>query len=323
MKINTFVDEPDYIEESLIIGDGGEPNINYGINFSTSDHCYILQNINKLNISLKFIYYYIFHNLDNMSKLYTGVAIKNISKINISNIKIPIPSIEKQKIAIEYLDFLYEKSNKEDQEKIKTLIKSNNYCLNNQKIFGENIIKTLGEVCTFLPKSKRQASYGIKQGIYPFYTSSQSCNKYCNIYDYEEECLIIGTGGTANIKYSNMFSCSTDNFIIKINKDQLIKYIYYYLLINIKILQKGFIGVGLQHISKEYLCNIKILIPSIERQKEIIKYCESNDILIKQLENNIIKNKIEGLLFISTIIKSISQNNLLNTESINSSEEEQ
>jgi type I restriction-modification system DNA methylase subunit len=136
------------------------------------------------------------------------------------------------------------------------------------------VVKTLGEVCKFLPKSKRQASYGEKQGQYPFYTSSQTCNKYCDEYDYEDECLIIGTGGNANIKYSSKFSCSTDNFVIKINPGQLVKYIYYYLSINIEVLQKGFIGVGLQHISKEYISNIKIPIPSLERQTEIVKYLD-------------------------------------------------
>jgi len=136
------------------------------------------------------------------------------------------------------------------------------------------VVKTLGEVCKFLPKSKRQASFGEKQGQYPFYTSSQTCSKYCDEYDYEDECLIIGTGGTANIKYSSKFSCSTDNFIIKINPGQLVKYVYYYLSINIEVLQKGFVGVGLQHISKDYISNIKIPIPSLERQQEIVKYLD-------------------------------------------------
>ena len=136
------------------------------------------------------------------------------------------------------------------------------------------VVKTLGEVCKFLPKSKRQASYGEKNGEYPFYTSSQTCSKYCDEYDYEDECLIIGTGGNANIKYSSKFSCSTDNFVIKINPGQLVKYIYYYLSINIEVLQKGFVGVGLQHISKEYISNIKIPITSLERQQEIVKYLD-------------------------------------------------
>jgi type I restriction enzyme S subunit len=136
------------------------------------------------------------------------------------------------------------------------------------------IVKTLGELCNFLPKSKRQASYGEKNGKYPFYTSSQICSKYCDEYDYENECLIIGTGGTANIKCDSKFSCSTDNFIIEINKAYMTKYIYYYLLNNIELLQQGFIGVGIQHISKEYLNNVKIPIPSLERQEEIIKYLD-------------------------------------------------
>lgn len=161
-------------------------------------------------------------------------------------------------------------------------IANNSYSLNyaeyikdEKEQFSYNIvIKTLGEICKFLPKSKKQASYGEKDGEYPFFTSSQTCNKYCDEYDYEDECIIIGTGGSANIKYSKKFSCSTDNFIIKINTEQLAKYIYYYLFINIEILQKGFIGSGLQHISKEYISNIKIPIPSLERQQKIVEYLD-------------------------------------------------
>jgi restriction endonuclease S subunit len=78
--------------------------INYDIKFSTSDHCYILQNKNKLLLNLKYTYYYLYHNLDMMSQLYTGVAIKNISKTNIANIKIPIPSLERQQEIVEYCE---------------------------------------------------------------------------------------------------------------------------------------------------------------------------------------------------------------------------
>jgi type I restriction-modification system DNA methylase subunit len=167
------------------------------------------------------------------------------------------------------------------------------------------VVKTLGEVCKFLPKSKRQASYGNSEGKYPFYTSSQNCTKYCDEYDYEEESLIIGTGGNANIKYSTKFSCSTDNFIIIINKEHLVKYIYYYLSLNIEILQKGFMGVGLQHISKEYINNIKIPIPSLEKQQEIVDFLDANNNHIKQLENEIKHTKKIAHQFIKGINKNI------------------
>lgn len=118
IKVDSYIDEADYEEESLIIGDGGEPNINYGVKFSTSDHCYILQNKNKLLLNIKYAYYYLYHNLDIMKQLYTGVAIKNISKTNIEGIKIPIPSLERQQEIVKYLDFIYEKANKQLEKEI-------------------------------------------------------------------------------------------------------------------------------------------------------------------------------------------------------------
>jgi hypothetical protein len=50
----------------------------------------------------------------------------------------------------------------------------------------------LSEICDFLPKSKRQASFGKDTGNYPFYTSSKDLTKYCDEIDYVDTCLIIG-----------------------------------------------------------------------------------------------------------------------------------
>ncbi len=135
-------------------------------------------------------------------------------------------------------------------------------------------VKRLSEVCEFMPKSKRPASYGNKSGLYPFYSSSQTLTKYCDEYDYEDECLIIGTGGVANIKCDSKFSCSDHNCVIKIKDGCLTKYIYYYLLHNLQLLQNGFSGVGLQNISKQYISDIKLPIPNIEKQNEMVEYLD-------------------------------------------------
>ncbi len=275
--------------------------------FTVSDLLYILISKKQNEINYKYIWYYLNFNREKHladNTICCGTPKKMISKNRCSNIKIPIPSLERQQEIVKYLDFIYEKANKTSNDKIAELKQLNEFCLNNQKIFGENVVKTLGDICDFLPKSKRQASYGNKEGLYPFFKSSLKINSYVNVPDYEEESLIIGTGGYANIKYSCKFSCSTDNFIIKIDSQILTKYIYYYLYINIEVLQKGFIGVGLQHISKNYLYNIKIPIPPLERQQEIVEYCEYNDKLIKQLEEEIENNKKQAKLFISGIVKS-------------------
>jgi len=281
----------------------GDININYIDNpYYLTDNGFSLKSKQEDTMT-KYLYYLLSHNKEYLLNLYKGTAQKVISKTNLKALKIPIPQLERQQEIEKYLDFIYETANKTSNDKIAELKRLNEFCLNNQKIFGENAVKELGEICKFLSKSGRKASYGEKQGQYPFYTSSQTCCKYCDEYDYEDECLIIGTGGKANIKYSSKFSCSTDNFVIKINSGQLVKYVYYYLSNNIEVLQKGFVGVGLQHISKKYIRNIKIPIPSLDRQKEIVEYCGNNDTLIKQLEKEIENNKRQAKQFIMEIVK--------------------
>lgn len=146
--------------------------------------------------------------------------------------------------------------------------------------YNKNIeIKTLEEICEFCTKSQKLASYGKKEGIYPFITSSQEITKYCDEPDYKDDnYIIIGAGGNPNIHYKHDFSCSGDCIVFKSTK-----YIYYYLLNNINILEEGFKGATIKHISKEYIKNIKIPIPSLEQQKEIVEYL---DIINKNIKSS-------------------------------------
>ena len=320
MNTKYYVDEPDYEEESLIIGDGGEPNINYGIKFSTSDHCYILQNKNKLLLNLKYSYYYLYHNLDMMKQLYTGVAIKNISKTNIEAIKIPIPSLERQQEIVKYLDFIYEKANKTSNEKITELKQLNEFCLSNQKIFGENVVKELKDLCDMSVKGNTNSKEISNTGEYPFYKASVSNpsgthNTFC--FDDNEYLLFIKSGGNSSNPLSlshgigkvylvnGKSSGNTEVVKIKNNELVMLKYLYYYLQneqLNIQKLAKYSTNLG--HIDMNRFKEFKINIPSLERQKEIVEYCEYNDTLIKQLEKEIENNKKQAQQFITGIVKS-------------------
>lgn len=134
-------------------------------------------------------------------------------------------------------------------------------------------INKLINLISYLPKSKRKAKDGKNFGKFSFFTSSQIQKKFLNIADYNENALIIGTGGTASIHISNWFSTSADVFVVK-SKDHLVllnKYLFYLFYYKIDILNKGFRGQALKHLSKEYLNNIKIPLPPIEIQKEIVK----------------------------------------------------
>ena len=121
---------------------------------------------------------------------------------------------------------------------------------------GYELVK-LGDICEFMPKSKRKASYGNTTGKFNFYTSSDKVQK-CDVADYNTECLIIGDGGVANIKIDNAFSCSDHNHIIK---TQYNTYIYNLIQGNMKLLTDGFNGSVLKNLSKDYLLNLKLPIP--------------------------------------------------------------
>ena len=162
---------------------------------------------------------------------------------------------------------------------------------------GYELVK-LGDICTFLQKSGRNASFGQPIGKYNFYTSSDKVQK-CETADYNEECLIIGSGGVANIKIDNIFSCSADNIILKTPYN---KYFYNLMKGNMNLLSDGFTGSTLKHLSKDYLTNLKVPIPKSEQKiKEWIDKISKpydkknkNEELIMKLEEQI-KNKIKDI----------------------------
>lgn len=164
----------------------------------------------------------------------------------------------------------------------------NKYTEKEETKFSGVEYKKLGDICEFKSKSKRPASYGNEMGKYPFYTSSNILSKFCDEPDYTEECLIFGTGGNANVKISKNFSCSADNFIIKI-KDVNTKYVYFWCLNNIDKINELFHGATIKHLSKADIENLEIPIPSLENQQQIV---DALDLYYTQIESN--KKSIEA-----------------------------
>lgn len=183
------------------------------------------------------------------------------------NLQIPIPKTE-EKIQ-EWVDRISAPYN-EKNEKQRKLKELETFVQTRIAEIGEKEecekVK-LGDICEFLQKSKRHASFGQSTGQYNFYTSSDKVKK-CDVADYAEKCLIIGSGGVANIKMDANFSCSADNFILK---SQRLTYIYSYFKGNMGVLSDGFNGSTLKHLSKEYLTKIKIPFP---KNKQLIDELE-------------------------------------------------
>lgn len=140
--------------------------------------------------------------------------------------------------------------------------------------------KQIKELFEFLPKSKRNAKYGQETGDYPFFASSNTVTKFVTEPDYTRNKLVIGDGGTASINYAEKdFSCSDHCYVLKpIDEEALnCKYIFWYLNTNLHILEAGFKGIGIKNISKTYIQNIELTIPSKEEQDKVVSILDKAD----------------------------------------------
>jgi type I restriction enzyme M protein len=300
---------------------------------------YHMKPINKDILNIKYIYYYLTNNIDYISKKYQkGSCNKSLDLDLFFNYKIPIPSLERQQEIVKYLDFIYEKTNKTSNDKIMELKQLNAFCLNNQKIFGDNIMKTLGQVCDMSVKGNTNSKEISNTGEYPFYKASVSNpsgthNTFC--FDDIEYLLFIKSGGNSSNPLSlshgigkvylvnGKSSGNTEVVKIKNNELVMLKYLYYYLQneqLNIQKLAKYSTNLG--HIDMNKFKDFKIPIPSLERQQEIVEYCEYNDKLIKQLEKEIENNKNQAKLFINSIVKKHTGGSLVQNIAVNDSDEE-
>lgn len=149
--------------------------------------------------------------------------------------------------------------------------------------------KRISEICDYLPKSNLKAGLGNKEGTYPFFTSSDKQTLFIDKCIYNNEALIFGTGGSASCNYYNgKFSTSTDNIVITSKKINL-RYLYYFFRNNnMSVLQEGFHGAGLNHISKSYFGNIEIPMFSSQKQKEIVDILDNINNQIKKDEKQLI-----------------------------------
>ena len=183
------------------------------------------------------------------------------------------------------------------------------YIIEDKEIYADGIVvKTLGECCLIIKGIKKKSKDGKESGLYPLYYCSILGNLYLDTYDYEDEGIIInktnGSGKSMVYYGSNKYNVGETTLHFKTNNNNVLtKYIYYYLLHNIPELEKYYKGCNQKSIVEDDLFKIKIPIPQLSKQNEIVKYLESNDDLIKQLEKEISNNKEQAKQFLLSIVK--------------------
>ena len=192
-----------------------------------------------------------------------------------------------------------------------------------------NVVKRLGDITTY-KSGKRLPRGHLLQNIktpYPYiritdiHNNSISLdnikyilketkdiiNKYIITTD-DIYITIAGTTGLVGIIPDELNGANLTENAVRINivnKSEILqKYLVYDIHYNQqKELKTKTIGAAIPKLSIERLMTLQISVPSLERQKEIVEYCEYNDTLIKQLEKEIENNKKQAQQFITGIVK--------------------
>jgi type I restriction-modification system DNA methylase subunit len=287
-----------------------------------NSQAFTIKSKNEVIMINEYLWYYLDNNKEQVFKCGRGTAQKAIDIDEFKSIKIPIPSLERQQEIVKYLDFIYEKANKTSNEKIAELKQLNEFCLNNQKIFGENVVKELGEISIINPENMKSGQYteinyidiaSVKGG------QILELQKITNEFPSRAKRIIkkgdiLYSSVRPNLKGYVYISDDIQNGIastgfadIRVKEPNTIlsKYLYYIMTshyISDDLISKAK-GAQYPAVSFDDFETIKIPVPSIERQKEIVEYCEYNDRLVKQLEKEIENNKKQAQLFITGIVK--------------------
>jgi type I restriction enzyme S subunit len=228
----------------------------------------------------KYIGYYLLHNQNIIYNCARGPAQKNLEIDIFKSIKIPIPSLERQEEIIKDMD---EISNSIDTIKLRVkqlkyegeLFKKKFYLKQLNDIFKESEIKTLGEVCE-INQGNTLTKIEMVDGIYDVIGGGKIIGKH-NQANREGNDFTLTRVGDININYIDKPYYLTDNgFSLKSKQEDIItKYTYYLLSHNKEYLTNLYKGPAQKVISKTNLKSIKIPIPSLERQEEIIGIYEN------------------------------------------------
>lgn len=140
------------------------------------------------------------------------------------------------------------------------------------------------------PKSRIKAGEGLNEGEYKFFTSSNTQTKWLNQYQYDKPALIFGTGGMASVHFCDTpFSTSTDCIVMYAKSNLNLEYVYRYLESHMYILENGFKGVGLKHISKEYILSISIPEVDLYQQESLVASARKIEEIICARQNQLTK----------------------------------
>lgn len=235
----------------------------------------------------------------------------SISVNDLLTIEVPVPPINIQEKIISEWDKLQKKYEttlmkiEEYQNQIQQIFKELGVVKNEKMSGGYRLVK-LGDICNIIAgRDKPKDFLGYKNELYkyPIYANgieNKGLLGYSKDYLIDEESITISARGTiGNVEYRNEKYLPVIRLIVltfKV-KDYDIKYLYY----SLKNMNIDNTGSVIPQLTVPYVSNIQVVLPTIEKQREIVIKVEEIERKIEKLNNSRIDIQKE----ISNVIKNI------------------
>ena len=121
---------------------------------------------------------------------------------------------------------------------------------------------------------KHLTEYGKESGKFRFHTGAESTKLYTDTPDIDDLVIIVNRtngSGKSHIFLDSKCSVAGQTITFSCKDDTTTRYVYYYLRSNIKVLEDGYVGANHKNLTIQYVNDMKIPVPSLERQQQIVE----------------------------------------------------
>lgn len=130
-----------------------------------------------------------------------------------------------------------------------------------------------------------------EEGLYPVINGGIAPSGYWNEYNYNENLITISQGG-ASAGYVNYietkFWAGAHCYVVtNVNDEIMYRYVYHFLKSKEVELQNSQVGAGIPSVSLKDINNLKIAVPSLEIQSEIVCLLDNFTLLSKKLSDEL------------------------------------
>ncbi len=304
------IDNYSYDCKCVLVAGNGDLNVKfYEGKFDAYQRTYIIESLNEKKLDTRYLYYFLEKYVERLRELSIGGVIKYIKLNNLTDPKIPLPPLEKQKRIVAKLDKADELRKKRKQaialldEYLKSVF---------LEMFGDPVmnkkgweVKKLSEVCTKITDGTHDTPKRLTTGVkfitgkhirafkidyensdYVSQKVHEEIYRRCNPEKLDVLYTNIGVNvGTAAVNIVD-YPFSMKNVALlktlkeKVNSFYLVSLLNYEIMKK-QIIRKGCLGGAQQFLSLKDIKNIKIPIPYIELQNQFAEIIQKTE-TIKQ-----------------------------------------